>query len=52
MNMNARLTGKAATDFLVSMIHRHEKGIPSIPQRLLVEGTWIPGKTVRRVNIP
>ena len=50
MNMNACLIGRTATDFLVSMIHRNEKGIPQIPQRLSVEGIWVRGKTVRRVN--
>ena len=51
INTNAHLIGRVATDFLVNMIHRHEKGIPKVPQRLLVEGTWIPGKTLRRVNV-
>ncbi len=51
MNMNACWIGRVAMDYLVSMIHRNEKGIPQFPQRVLVEGTWVPGKTVRRVNV-
>ncbi len=51
INMNARLIGKVAVDFLISMIHRHEKGIPSIPQRLSIGGTWFLGKTVRHMNV-
>lgn len=43
--------GEAATDFLVAMIQRGERGIPLIPQRLLIEGRWITGKTVRRQRI-
>jgi DNA-binding LacI/PurR family transcriptional regulator len=39
--------GKAAVDFLVSQLHQGERGVPLHPQRLLVEGLWIPGKTLR-----
>ena len=39
--------GEVAMDFLVAMIHRGERGIPAQPQRLLLEGIWNPGKTVR-----
>lgn len=39
--------GEIATDFLVSMIHRGERGIPAQPQRVHVEGVWTNGKTLR-----
>lgn len=39
--------GAAAVDALVSIIHRGETGIPDRAQRLLVEGVWCPGKTLR-----
>jgi LacI family transcriptional regulator/LacI family repressor for deo operon, udp, cdd, tsx, nupC, and nupG len=39
--------GEVALDFLVAMIHRGERGIPACPQRVLVEGTWNPGRTLR-----
>ncbi|WP_043581983.1 LacI family DNA-binding transcriptional regulator [Geminisphaera colitermitum] len=39
--------GAAAVDFLVSALHRGERGIPAHPQRVLVEGTWVEGKTLR-----
>jgi hypothetical protein len=35
-----------AVDFLVDMLHRNERGIPAIPYRLMVEGSWCEGKTV------
>lgn len=38
--------GEAAVDFLVAMLHRGERGIPAIPQRLHIQGSWIPGKTL------
>jgi DNA-binding LacI/PurR family transcriptional regulator len=39
--------GRAAVDFLVSLLHQSERGIPTHPQRLLVEGMWVPGRTLR-----
>jgi DNA-binding LacI/PurR family transcriptional regulator len=38
--------GAAAADFLVAMLHRNERGIPELPHTILVEGTWIDGKTL------
>lgn len=39
--------GGAAVEMLVSMIQRGERGSPPCPQRLLVEGTWTEGSTLR-----
>ena len=39
--------GSVAVDVLVAMIQRGERGIPSYPQRIHVEGRWFPGRTVR-----
>lgn len=39
--------GRAAVDFLVSLLHQGERGIPSHPQRLLIEGIWVPGQSLR-----
>ena len=44
--------GRAAVDFLVSMLHRNERGVPAIAQHVLSEGGWVPGTTVRRVGPP
>ena len=51
INMNTYGIGRVATDFLVSLIHRNEKGIPKAAQRILVDGAWVEGKTVGRINI-
>jgi len=45
---NGRKIGAAALDYLVAMLNRQEFGVPDTPQHLLVEGRWVPGKTVRR----
>ncbi len=42
----SREIGRAAADFLVSMLQRGEYGIPSTPQHILLEGTWFAGSTV------
>jgi DNA-binding LacI/PurR family transcriptional regulator len=42
--------GRAAADFLVSLIERNERGIPQHPLNLLCEGKWLLGQCVRRVN--
>lgn len=39
--------GSVAVDVLIGMIHRQERGIPGNPQRIHVEGRWLPGKTLR-----
>ncbi|CAM2954158.1 LacI family DNA-binding transcriptional regulator [Rariglobus hedericola] len=39
--------GLIAVDFLVSMMHRGERGVPVHAQQVLVEGLWTPGRTLR-----
>jgi hypothetical protein len=34
-------------DTVVGMIHRNEMGIPTNPWRILSEGTWFQGHSVR-----
>ncbi len=43
---NSREVGEAAVDFLVAMMQRGECGVPEVPQRILIEGKWIPGSTL------
>ena len=40
--------GEIAVDVLVAMLIRGERGPPARPQRLHVEGPWVPGRTLRR----
>ena len=48
LNENSFYIGQKAVDALVGLLHRGERGIPAVPTRLLVESTWVPGKTLRR----
>jgi len=47
---NPLVVGAAAADYVAGMIHRNERGVPALPQRVLIEGTWIDGRTVRRAG--
>jgi LacI family transcriptional regulator len=47
LDENPREVGAAAADYLAGMIHRNERGVPAMPQRVLIDGTWIDGQTVR-----
>jgi LacI family transcriptional regulator len=47
LNENSFYIGQKAVDVLVGLLHRGERGLPDVPTRLLVESTWVPGKTLR-----
>lgn len=44
---NPHEVGTAAVDYLTGMIHRNERGVPTVAQRLQIESSWIEGRTVR-----
>lgn len=44
---NVRAVGAMAVDTVVGMLHRNELGVPATPWRILAEGTWFQGETVR-----
>jgi len=47
IDQNSRLVGAAAVDLLVAAIQRGQKGIPSHPVRIMVEGAWKKGKSTK-----
>jgi len=47
MDQRNDLVGQAATEMLVSMIHRNECGIPEHPRATMIGSHWVDGKTVR-----
>lgn len=47
---NSAAIGAAGVDLLQGIWQRHERGVPRVPQRLMIEGTWVAGTTVRRVG--
>lgn len=50
IDQNSREIGKAAVDLLVSLMHANERGVATAPRRLLIQGTWVDGGTIKRVN--
>lgn len=47
MRENARAIGRAAVQLLAGLLRHQEFGVPELPQRILIEGTWTEGSTVR-----
>lgn len=47
VNQNTPHIGRAGVDQLVAQVERRERGIPTVANVLMIEGTWIPGITVR-----
>ncbi|MFA6285936.1 MAG: LacI family DNA-binding transcriptional regulator [Opitutaceae bacterium] len=47
VSQNSLLIGRKAVDVLVDMLHRGERGVPEMPLHLMVDGVWVPGKTLR-----
>lgn len=47
---NAQQTGFAVVDLLVGMIQRGERGVPKVPQCLLVEASWKEGDSLRSIS--
>jgi DNA-binding LacI/PurR family transcriptional regulator len=50
MKENGAEIGAAAVDYVVGLLHRQERGLPSMPKRLLVESQWFAGSTIGRRN--
>jgi len=46
IDQNDVVIGKTAVDYVVGMIQRNERGVPSTPLRILVESVWIPGNSL------
>lgn len=49
---NSEHTGAAAIELVVSQLHRGEVGEPGHTMSHLVAGTWMPGRTVRKIGPP
>lgn len=45
LNQNWKVVGAAAADTVVAQIHRNERGVPSHPKTVMIEGSWIEGET-------
>ncbi len=50
VDQNATAVGAAAVDIVLGQMRQNERGLPSIPQTVLVDSLWRPGASVRRVG--
>jgi LacI family transcriptional regulator len=50
INHSSELIGEAVIDLVVAQIHRGETGIPRHAMTTVVEGYWVPGKSVAAVS--
>lgn len=44
---NPELVGARAAELVVNLVQHGERGVPETPSYLLIEGKWLPGKTIR-----
>jgi LacI family transcriptional regulator len=47
---NGALIGSTGLDTVISMLERHEYGLPAQAQTVMIEGIWNPGRTLRRLG--
>ncbi len=55
INQNALLVGASSVDLLLSLMRTGERGLPTTPRTLMVDGVFVPGRTTRpapRVKTP
>lgn len=52
VDQNDRQIGAGAVDLVVSMIRNNERGIPPFRRKVLIEGTWHSGSSIRRIHSP
>lgn len=50
MDQHNDLTGEAAVDMLVGMVHNNEMGLQPFPRATLISGSWNEGVTTRRMG--
>ena len=52
MNQHNDVTGEAAVEMVISMIHNTERGIPVFPRGTFIGSTWVNGRTVKGEILP
>lgn len=50
MDQHNDITGEAAVDMLIGMIHRGETSVQKFPRATLIGPTWVDGQTVRKTD--
>jgi DNA-binding LacI/PurR family transcriptional regulator len=50
INQNSRHVGSAALDEVVNLILSNKRGIPAVPKRVLIEGSWVNSTSAPRIT--
>jgi LacI family transcriptional regulator len=50
INQNSEEIGRVAVETLISLINSNDRGKPTVPRRILVEGTWVDGASLPNRN--
>jgi hypothetical protein len=48
IDVGHRMIAANAVDLVIGQLYRNERDVPSEPKKLLFEGHWVEGPTVRR----
>ncbi len=48
ISQNQSKVGMAAIDIILAQIHRNDYGLPDLPKTVLIQSSWIDGKSVRK----
>jgi len=51
VQQNHEKVGAVAIEVLARMIQQNERGIPEVPQTILLDGSWVEGATVRKAPV-
>ena len=46
INQNSEEIGRVAVETLISLINSNDRGRPTVPRRILIEGTWVDGASL------
>jgi DNA-binding LacI/PurR family transcriptional regulator len=46
INQNSEEIGRVAVETLISLINSNDRGKPTVPRRILVEGAWVDGASL------
>lgn len=44
---NPQVVGARAVEQLIGLVQHGERGVPEMPSFVMIEGSWLPGKTIR-----
>jgi LacI family transcriptional regulator len=51
INQNSEEIGRVAVETLISLINSNDRGKPTIPRRILVQGSWVDGTSLPNRNV-